>query len=122
MQTDRVAVGREAERHAADELRVRGWEIVERNYACRGGEIDIIARKGDTMVFAEVKARSTDEYGTAEEAVDERKRRRIIKAAEKYLATHHTDCENFRFDAIIVDICDGHYDVREIIEDAFYES
>ena len=122
MQADRVAVGREAERHVADELKVRGWEIVERNYACRGGEIDIIARKGGTMVFVEVKARSTDEYGTAEEAVDERKQKRIIKAAGKYLAEHDTGCENFRFDAAIVDICDGEYDVREIIEDAFYES
>jgi putative endonuclease len=91
-----------AEALAARFLATRGLTIVGRNYRCRGGEIDIIARDGRTVVFVEVRLRRSAEYGGAAESITARKRRRLRLAAEHYLARLPSE-PPCRFDAILLD-------------------
>jgi putative endonuclease len=88
------------EKKAAAYLRRKGYRIIERNYRNRFCEIDIIAFKKVTYVFAEVKSRSGDEFGTPAQAVDARRRERMVRAAKMYMIGN----ENFsvRFDVIEV--------------------
>lgn len=73
--------GQEQEAKAACFLKTQGYQILERNYRCKKGEIDLIAREGQYLVFVEVKYRSTNESGLPEEAVDLRKQRQISRVA-----------------------------------------
>ncbi len=87
------------EDRAALYLRLRGYRILERNFRCRQGEIDIIARRGGTVCFVEVKLRKDAEHGEAREFVTASKRRRIVQTAELWLLK--TGCElQPRFDVI----------------------
>jgi len=95
-------LGVAAEAIAADFLAQRGLTIVGRNYRCRAGEIDIIARDGGTLVFIEVRMRSSRAYGGAAESITYRKRRRLRLAAEHYLARLRSE-PPCRFDAILLD-------------------
>lgn len=71
---------------ACHELRRRGYAILARGYRTRHGEIDIVARDGDVLVFVEVKARTSRRYGTALDAITVRKQRRVAAMARRYLA------------------------------------
>lgn len=109
------ATGSRYEEQAAVFLTSMGYEIIERNYRCRSGEIDLIGRDGRYLVFIEVKYRSGAASGDPAEAVDRKKQKRIIQTARYYLYSHgygeDTPC---RFDvAAILD-----RDIR-IIKDAF---
>ncbi len=77
--------GEAAEARALEWLRRRGLEPVARNYRCRGGEIDLVMRDGETLVFVEVRYRSHRGFGTAAESVDARKQQRLRRAASHYL-------------------------------------
>jgi len=79
--------GKEAEDRAAALLLQRGLHLVQRNYRCRGGEIDLIMRDGNCVVFIEVRYRGRTDFGDALSSVDQRKRQRITLAARHYLAT-----------------------------------
>ena len=94
--------GRLAETMAAWALRLRGYRIVGRNVRVAGREIDIVARRGGTLVVCEVKARRTTSRGAPAEAIDARKRRRMLEAGEMLLAAH-PEAERVRFDVIAVD-------------------
>jgi putative endonuclease len=88
---------------ACAELRRRGYEILARRYRTRHGEIDIVARDQGTMVFVEVKARATAEFGTAAEAVTVSTQRRLGAMATDYLARNRVpDCP-CRFDVVAID-------------------
>ena len=78
----RQTLGELGETLACDELRRRGYAILERRYRTRYGEIDIVARHGDVLVFVEVKARAGDAFGTGAEAVTAYKQRRVARMAE----------------------------------------
>ena len=78
--------GAEAEQAAADLLRARGHRIVGRNVETVAGELDLVTMEGDTLCFVEVKARFDPRFGGAAAAVDRRKRRRLVRAAEAYLS------------------------------------
>ncbi len=91
--------GRRAEERAAEFLRSLGYQIIARNYRWQGGEVDLIARDGDWLVFVEVKARSSRAYGLPEEAITPRKRRRLLRTAQRYLQQHPTDLP-VRFDVV----------------------
>jgi putative endonuclease len=82
----RLELGRAGERAAADLLRARGFEVVGAGFVARRGEIDLVCRRGRELVVVEVKTRSTDAFGTPLEAVDARKRRRLMAAAAEYRA------------------------------------
>ena len=80
-----------------------GMRILARNYRCRVGEIDLVARDGETLVFVEVKERSGRSHGAAIEAVTPLKRRRIVRAARHYAAGHGGLELAVRFDVVAID-------------------
>ena len=84
---NRRQVGYKYEEIAAQYLKEKGYILLEKNYYTRWGEIDLILRKGSTIVFAEVKYRKNSRFGVPEEAVDWKKRQRIVKGANWYLMT-----------------------------------
>ena len=108
------AIGRDGEEIAAEYLRNNGYRIVEKNYRNRFGEIDVIAKDGNTLVFVEVKTRNTPSYGPPSSAVDSKKQQRIGKVAVTYLTKKGLTQHPIRFD--VVSICDGEI---EVIRDAF---
>ncbi|MBR1566179.1 MAG: YraN family protein [Oscillospiraceae bacterium] len=98
---ERKERGNWGEDRAARYLRLHGYRIVERNFRCRQGEIDIIAQKGGIVAFVEVKQRKNADFGEAREFVTISKQRRVIAAAELWLLK--TRCElQPRFDVIEV--------------------
>jgi len=100
--TSATAAGGAAERVAASFLRERGYHVLEHNFRCRGGEIDLIALDGSTLVFVEVKLRRTLSRGAPIEAVTPLKQARVQRAAQKYLAFSGRVFERIRFDVISV--------------------
>ena len=86
---------------AASLLKKKGYKILERNHKNKIGEIDIIARQKDTLVFVEVKTRSNEKFGIPAEAVTYYKKQKIVNAARYYLMDNQTDL-NIRFDIIEV--------------------
>jgi putative endonuclease len=100
----RRAQGDAAEERACRHLERSGFTIVERNYRMKGGEIDIVARKGDVLVFVEVRSLDSAEYGTPEESVTLAKRRRIVRAAREYLSNvPPSSWREARFDVIAIE-------------------
>jgi putative endonuclease len=101
-----VSSGAAAESLAAEFLEGRGLVVVERNYRCRGGEIDLIARDGATLVFVEVRLRTSDAFGGARASITSAKRRRLKFAAGLFLSglKQEPPC---RFDAILLDGLDA---------------
>ncbi len=95
-----VEKGHRGEDLAVDFLLAKGYRIVTRNWRVRSGEIDIIAQDDDTLVFCEVKTRSSIRCGTGAEAVDRRKQRKIVQAAILYLQRYHLMNQRCRFDVI----------------------
>lgn len=100
----RQGLGRLGERLAAEKLSDAGYQILERNFRCRYGEIDIIARDGEDLVFVEVKTRRGNAYGLPEEAVTWRKQRTIIQVAEYYLALYEYVACSWRIDVVAVQL------------------
>ena len=98
---DRQNLGRFGEERAARWLRWRGYRILERNYRCRQGEIDIIASRGKYLCFVEVKLRKDKSHGEAREFVTARKKQRVMAAAQFWLSQHETELQP-RFDVIEV--------------------
>lgn len=92
-------LGAWGEERAAKYLRGKGYTIVERNFRCRSGEIDIIARRGGIIAFVEVKLRRDSDFAEAREFVTPAKQRRVILTAEYWLASHRTELQP-RFDVI----------------------
>ncbi len=97
--TEAGALGEEA---AARYLEQNGYEILKQNYRVAGSEVDLIALKGETVCFVEVKTRGTDDFGLPEEFVDERKRRKIIRAARIYTGNKKYENHFVRFDIVSV--------------------
>jgi len=111
------ARGNLAEALAADWLQARGLRLMQRNYSCRLGEIDLVLADGDTLVFAEVRLRRNLDYGGAAASIIAAKRQRILRAARHYLSGRpERPC---RFDVILLDALDP--DRIEWIKDAFGE-
>ncbi len=96
------SAGNAAEEAAANFLARQGLEIVARNYRTRMGEIDLVARDGTTLVFVEVRLRSSDRYGGGAESIGARKQRRIVAAARQYLSRLRRE-PPCRFDVITLD-------------------
>ncbi len=118
MSQARVALGKTGEDLACAELEKRGYAILARRYRRRGGELDIIARDGETMVFIEVKTRDGRAFGDGADAVTGFKRRRITQLALDYMMRHHlSDCP-CRFDVVSVQVDSG-VPVIEVFQNAF---
>jgi putative endonuclease len=108
------ALGAQAESRAAQFLQRKGFRVVDRNWTCRGGEIDLVCDEGPTLVFVEVRARADARHGTPLETVQDEKRRRLIRAAEVYLTKKGAWDRPCRFD--VVALSGEHI---EHVEDAF---
>ncbi|HLT81041.1 MAG TPA: YraN family protein [Cyclobacteriaceae bacterium] len=103
--TDKMEAGAKGEQLAADYLVAKGFTILFRNYRCGKSEIDLIVQRDDWLVFVEVKARTSLEYGQPEDFVDWRKSERMLRAADNFI--HATDWQgNVRFDIISVRLCE----------------
>ena len=96
-------LGRAGEVKAAEFLKKQGYKILETNYKTHIGEIDIIARDGQTIVFVEVKTRSGDEYGAPSEAIGFKKREKYYKVATEYLVKNGKTDAVCRFDAVEIE-------------------
>lgn len=108
------------EQAAGRYLEQLGYEILEYNYRCRSGEIDIIAKDGAYVVFCEVKYRADSRKGDPLEAVDTRKQNVIFRCAMYYLAEHHLNDVPCRFDVIGIQGQDGSEDAKvTYIKNAF---
>jgi putative endonuclease len=112
------ALGRAGEDVAARYLRRLGFAIVERNWRCPQGEIDLVAAKGGLIVFCEVKARRSSAWGEPSEAVDPRKQARIRRLAGRWLAEHRRHARIIRFDVVSIVVEGGPPEVVHI-PDAF---
>lgn len=115
------ATGKWGEDQAARFLRRAGYRVLERNYSCRFGEIDLIVTDREYLVFVEVKTRRSDEFAEAREFVGAAKQRRIRSAASLWLSEHETELQP-RFDVIeIYGTADMPYRKLQIrhLEDAF---
>ncbi len=102
MAPDHLAFGRACEDLAAEHLSREGYRIVTRNFRARGGEIDIIAGEGGTLVFVEVKGKHSERLGYPEEMVDRRKIGRIVGAALAWMEGDGWKGRGCRFDVIAV--------------------
>jgi putative endonuclease len=98
--------GAQAEQVAAQFLQKNGLRLIQRNFRCRFGEIDLILRDGETLIFAEVRQRSRVDFGGAAASIDAHKQRRLILTAQHYLASlpRIPPC---RFDAVLLDAADN---------------
>ncbi len=112
------ALGESGENLACDELRRRGYAILARRYRTRAGEIDIVARDGDALVFVEVKTRRSVRYGRPGEALTLAKRQRVTMMASDWLARHRIRAAACRFDVVAITMCDG-WPTIDIVRGAF---
>lgn len=94
--------GLAAEQAAANFLQQQGLTLVVQNYSCRFGEIDLILREGNTLVFVEVRLRSNQQFTSAAYSINHHKQQRLIRAAQHYLQVHDITAP-CRFDAVLFD-------------------
>jgi putative endonuclease len=110
--------GRNSERLAVAYLKLKGYRILATNYRCSAGEIDIIAKDGRTLVFVEVKARTSRRYGSPKGAVTLAKQRRISMVALEYLKRSGQIDRRARFDVVAIDTAAGDTQI-EVVKNAF---
>lgn len=105
-----------AEQWAADFLQRHGLQLLAQNYRCRAGEIDLIMRDAEVLVFVEVRLRSNPNFGGAAASIDSHKQQRIIRTAQHYLTTlpRMPPC---RFDAVLLE--DAHGKAARWLKNAF---
>lgn len=99
---DRRVLGGYGEQLAARYLADRGVEVLERNWRCARGEVDLVARDGDCLVFCEVKTRRSLRFGDPVEAVDWRKVAKLRRLAAAWLREHDVHCDRVRIDVIAI--------------------
>ncbi len=102
-QLNRKAIGDEAELLACNYLSQQGLRLLERNYRCRGGEIDLIMQHDDSLVFIEVRYRKNIAYGHATETITTHKQRRLIHCARVYMNHHDNWNVPARFDVVSIE-------------------
>jgi putative endonuclease len=104
MEKDNLKLGSIGERIASNYLEEKGYKIIERNYENKYGEIDLICKDRDCLVFVEVKTRRGEQFGLPENAVDYKKIRRIARNAQAYIIRKNKSCYNvnYRIDAVCI--------------------
>ena len=103
MTTDRKKLGQWGESVAATHLEAKGYEIVERNWRCSRGEIDLVARAGQALIFVEVKTRRGRAMGSPEEGLTPKKGQKLMTLAQIYVADHQLDVD-WRVDLVAVEL------------------
>lgn len=102
MATIRMQLGQRGEQLAVTQLQARGYTLIERNYRCAVGEIDVVTQRGAQWVFVEVRARRGQGFGTPEESLTPRKRAHLVAAAQHYLQAHALENVDWRIDFVAV--------------------
>jgi putative endonuclease len=110
-------LGKKGEEAALRFLKKKGYRIIEKNYVCKMGEMDIIAREKDTLAFIEVKTRTSAEFGPPQLAVNLSKQRQLSKVALNYLLEKRLEDVKARFDVVAILL--GEKEEIELIKDAF---
>lgn len=105
-------VGKTGEDVAENFLKTLGYQIIEKNFYYQHGEIDIVAKEGETLVFVEVKSRRSDRFGAPEESVTPRKQEVLRRTAEGYVASKNLTDTECRFDVVSVVMKDGAAECR----------
>ncbi len=100
----RQKLGQRGEEIAAGYLQAEGYIILARNWRCPVGELDIVAREGETLVFVEVRTRRGNRFGTAEESITPAKQAKLVELAQTYLQEACLTDQNWRIDVMAVDI------------------
>ena len=123
MTDPRRALGKLGETLAARELERRGYRIVERNWRCSIGEIDIVAEKDGQLVIVEVRTRRGDERGTPQQSITPAKQVKLIELAQTYLQEHDLDNRDWRIDVVAVELSPRGQLLRiDVIENAIEET
>jgi putative endonuclease len=118
MTKERLELGKWGEDLAVKKIRGLGYKEIVRNYRCALGEVDLIAREGDTLVFIEIKTRKHKSIGYVKEAVDARKRRQLSKVALAYMKSMECCDVKARFDVVAINLDRDKLQV-EVIKNAF---
>lgn len=109
------SLGRQGEQLAADYLAGAGFRILDRNYRCSAGEIDIVAAEGRILVACEVKTRSSVRYGTPAEAVTMQKRARLRRLAVRWVSAHGVLFDHLRVDVVgVLRLPSGEFEIEHI--------
>lgn len=115
-----ITLGKSGETYACLELERRGYAILDRRYRTRAGEIDVVARDGDTLVFIEVKARRSTRFGAAADALTRQKQRKLVQMASFYILARRLGHVRCRFDVVTVTFGTGERLPRiDVIKAAF---
>ena len=118
----RQGLGRTGERLAAEELIRQGYHIIERNFRCRHGEIDLIAEDENDLIFVEVKTRRGNAYGLPEDAVTPRKQQKLVQVATYYLDLHECSERSWRIDVVAVQLsANGRFEEIRVHQHAVQE-
>ena len=118
MTRERLELGELGEKLALKKIKGLGYKKIVRNYRCTLGEVDLIARDGDTLVFIEIKTRKGKSIAYAKEAVDAKKKRQLSKVALAYLKSNNCYGVKARFDVVAVSLA-GDKPQIEVIQNAF---
>ena len=114
-----LSLGDRGEMAACDFLRAQGYQILEKNYKCKLGEVDLVARRSGRLAFIEVKTRTSDHFGMPQEAVDLKKQEKIFKIAQWYLREKKIEKAPIAFDVVAVLWKEGEAPDLRLIADAF---
>ncbi len=118
MGTEKKELGKKGEEVAVQFLKKKGYRIIERNYTCRLGEMDVIAKEKDTFAFIEVKTRTTTTFGPPQLAVDLSKQNQLSKVALHFLKEKRLEDVKARFDVVAI-LFGPKGEEIELIKDAF---
>jgi putative endonuclease len=118
MTRERITLGKLGEDLARERLKDLGYRILKTNYRCSLGEVDVVARDGDVLVFIEIKTRKNESLGQIKEAVNRRKQSKLSKVALAYLKSNNLWGSKARFDVVSIRLIDGKKEI-EIIKNAF---
>jgi len=115
----RQALGKEGEAAARAYLARQGVQVIAQNYSCAAGEVDLIGRQGQVLVFAEVKTRASGAFGPPQLAVHRKKQQQIVRAAQWFLAERGFTEVACRFDVVAVTVAAGAAPKIDWVQDAF---
>jgi len=118
MTKERISLGKFGEDLARERLKDLGYRILKTNYRCSLGEVDLVARDGDVLVFVEIKTRKSESLGQIKEVVNRRKQAQLSKVALAYLKSNNLWGSKARFDVVAIRLIGGKKEI-EIIQNAF---
>ena len=118
MTRERLDLGKWGEDLALKKVKKLGYRCIARNYSCPLGEVDLIARDGDTLVFIEIKTRRGRSLAYAKEAVNQRKRRQLSKVALAYMKSNGFVDVRARFDVVVINLSGEDQEI-EVVRNAF---